>query len=75
MTYDLIVMTFWKIIMLNLKENCLCKAKINTRKNKYNDNMVLKNSQLIYVNDHVLTMVDHGQNTVNLGHGQTVAYG
>ena len=25
-------------------------------------------------NDHVLTMVDHGQNTINLGHGQIVAY-
>ena len=29
----------------------------------------------IYINEHVLTMVNHGQNTVNLGHGQTVAYG
>ena len=36
--------------------------------------MVFKNSRPICLNDHVLTMVDHGQNTVNLGHGQIVAY-
>ena len=50
------------------------KSKINIRKNIYNGNVVLKNSRPIYWNDHALTMVDHGQNTVNLGHGQIVAY-
>ena len=39
------------------------QSKKNTRKNIYNDNVVLKNSRPIYGNDHVLTMVDHGQNT------------
>ena len=60
--------------MLNFKENCLCKAKKKARKNIYNENVVLKNLRSIYVNNHVLTMVDYGQNTVNLGHGQIVAY-
>ena len=27
----------------------------------------------LYMSDCVLTMVDHGQNTGNIGHGQTMA--
>ena len=59
--------------MLNFKETCLCKAK-KIQEKTYYDNVVLKNLRPIYVNDHVSTMVDHGQKTVNLGPGQIVAY-